>query len=365
MLNLLRTQFMLERTSTRNIFAAVAILVVLCGSVIYIHTLHIGDKERETAVERQSITVALSKFQIADDLTFDEDDLYTNLVLQKQEAARQAMALRMNRIEVYWDSSIKLTQLREKAQQIEGYEVVQNNLPTSAQNKRQLAFSESMQKQHIAIEENHLTYYPFILFIMSLLSGIWFIVLVIYSSTTVIDDFTHATLLRGYPVTVGQYIWSKAIISWGFIGLLMIQILVVSMGLILWQGTSNAQYPVAIYTGEFVTWPIYQVILLYMGYFMLIALFVILTTIILNLLYKNHYITIFTQMLLWLLPMLVPYVRNHAVWYPFNYVDVASLVTGEKPTLIVMNGVITISISILLLALAIRFLFTSIWDQKG
>ena len=110
----------------------------------------------------------------------------------------------------------------------------------------------TLQENDIHYKQEPLSYFPFLLTLFSFIGSAWFVFLSIYTGSIMIGDFSHTSIVKGYPVRFEQYVIAKSMTKFvmilGFIALIFI----ISLPLIPWKGLGNYSYPVVIYSGHLV-----------------------------------------------------------------------------------------------------------------
>lgn len=131
------------------------------------------------------------------------------------------------------------------------------------------------------------------------------------------------------------------------------------------HGLGNPLDPVGIYVGDAVLISSVQYIAMSLGYMFVISIFVMLLSIILNVLLKNMYLTLFVHFILFFLPMIFPSLISVFPYNPFNFMNFNDILRGvpvdlAQPVDITMNlGLIILFICIILMLFAIKTFFST------
>ncbi len=363
---MLKTLFILEKTDKKNIFSILLVAIFVIGMVVFVNAEDLGNSTKEKSGEYQTVKMALNKFQ-KEDASEDGDgsDLYKNIVKQYHSVSKQVMALKTDRPQLYFDAAIDLTELRRQAFEMEDYERVANNLPTKIENELDYAYYQYLKKNELDLSLNTFNFFQFFAFLFSVVGAIWFVFISLYSSNSMIEDFRHTSLIKGYPISFGQYVLAKCMTSMGIVIIFIIELVVCSLPLIYFKGLGDAAYPVSVFTGEVTIYTIAQYVTVSVLYMIFIAIFTILLSIILNVLLKNVYLTLFVQLLLFIFPTLFPSLVKLMPYNPFNYLNFTSVLRGdalnlENPVALSSgDGLLTLGISIVLLMVMVNRFLTS------
>ncbi|WP_419960456.1 ABC transporter [Psychrobacillus sp. BM2] len=371
MRSILKTLLIIEKTDRKNIFACLIVALCIIGVVVYANATELGNPIKEKSGESLAVKVALNKFQIVDaSEDGDGSDLYKNIVKQYYTYPKQGMSLKMERPKLYLETAIELTELRKHAFEMDDYEVVAENLPSKIENGMDSAYYNYLNDNSLEISFGSLSFYPFLAFLFSVVGSFWFVLICIYSSNIMIDDFRHTSLIKGYPIAFSQYVLAKCMTSMGIVFIFILELIVCSLPLIYFKGLGQASYPVAVFNGEVTIYPIYKYIAVSIVYMICLAVFAILLSVILNVLLKNVYLTIFVQIILVVIPILFPALIKFIPFNPFNYVNFPSVLNGDSLNLatpVALNcnaGLLYLCISIVLLMAIIKWFLSTGKLQK-
>ncbi|HWL23475.1 MAG TPA: ABC transporter [Ureibacillus sp.] len=370
MWKLLKNNLIIERSSKKNIFAFIFVALFIFGLAIYMENWDVGNIPAQKTSEQQNVLSALSLFPDMDaSADGDSSDLYKNLNEQQRLIALQRISANLNKPDMFAESAINLAKLREETFQLEGFEEVEEFLPTFNENKLESIFYERLTSLDIPIFTDNLTYYQFLIFLFGILGSIWFIFLAFYTCGIMIEDFNHTSLIKGYPLSFDKYVAAKGISTMSIILIFIVEIFLCSLPLIYFRGLGDPSYPVAVFDGNYEIYSIAKYIGVSVLYMIFIAIFVILLSLILNVLLKNMYLTLFVELFLFVLPSLFPRLVSLLPFNPFNYINFTDLLDGKSLELAYpvglnsTHGLIYIGISIVILVV-IANLFLSTGKLK-
>ena len=366
MWKMLKTILILEKSNKKNIFASIIVAVFILGLVVFVKTEEIGNSIKDKSAEFQSASIAVNKFQNVDASDRSRaSKIYKNLVLQRQLLATQIAALKMSKPDMFLNTSIELTDLREQSYSLKDFDKVASHIPSNTENQLNSVLYENMKKTGGDISIDSLSYFHFLAYLFALIGSIWFIFISIYSSGIMIEDFRHTSLIKGYPITFDKYVIAKCISFMLIVGVLILEIFICSLPLIYFKGLGDSSYPISVFVGDFVVYPIYKYLLITILYMLVIAIFTILLSVILNVLLKNMYLTLFVQLLLYIFPILFPNMMNIIPFNPFNYLNITNLLQGKTLDLVnpvvltSTNGFIYLGISIVIMIVIIKLFLTT------
>ncbi|KGR77119.1 ABC transporter permease [Ureibacillus sinduriensis] len=366
MWKLLKNDFLIERTNKKNMIACLIVAIFVFGFFSYTKIENSQRLIDEKASEYQSVASALTKFQTADAMDYGNgSDLYYNLLQQQRYVVNQSMAMKVDRPQLYLESGIKLAELRANAFDMEGYEKVATNLPSRTENQLDSLFYQFMDRTGMVVTQDALSFFPFLLDLFMVLGSFWFIFMSIFSCGILIEEFHHTSLIKGYPVSFDKYVLAKCASSMFWVGILIAEIFICSLPFIYFYGLGDANYPVAIFDGNFKVIPTIEYIGIALVYIILISIFTVLLSVILNVLLKNMYLTLFVQLLLFIAPSLFPSLVSLVPFNPFNYMNFTNLLNGhslelaEPVELEMLHGLIYIGISTVLMLIGVKLFFTT------
>ncbi|WP_339215703.1 ABC transporter [Solibacillus sp. FSL W8-0372] len=365
MLRALKVGLLIERTNRKNLVALLAVVVVVFGMMFFIKAQEVGQQLDEKKSDFYNGRAALSKFQVKDaSEDGDGSDLFKNLTKQNRSIALQIAALTMDNYPLYYEASMTTAELRKEAFDLEDYDKVADLLPTKLENTLNYMYFKQMVDSEKQTISDLSQYIPFLLYFFSIAGFGWYIFISFYTSSILLDDFEHTSLVKGYPVRFDQYILSKCVIAFGYV-LAFIALIFICSLLSLRNGFGDITEPVRVFLGE----PTLVSSISYIGravlYMIVISIFVMLLSIILNVLLKNMYLTLFVHFILFFLPIIFPSLISLFPYNPFNFMSFNEILAGvpvdlEKSTTITMNqGLILMVICIVLMLVIIQRFFST------
>ena len=365
MFDSLKVGLLIERSNQRNFAILIAVLIIVFGFIFYIKAQSVGNQIFEKKGDYNSTQAILSQFPVKDaSETGDGSELFKNLTEQKRSIALQIASLTMDKQNLYYEASLHLAELRQKAFNIEGYEDISELLPSKIQNSFDYLYFEKMKEGGKDTIPNLLQYIPFLLFFFSNVGAGWYIFVSFHTSSILIADFEHTSLIQGFPVRFDYYILSKCIISFLPIIASILLIFICATPLWILNGFGDLSEPVGIYLGNVKLISALQYIAMSIGYMILISIFIMLLSIILNVLLKNLYLTLFVHFILFFLPKIFPALISLFPYNPFNFMNFNNILRGFsteliKPIDITINlGLIFLVISIIFMLFVIKTFFS-------
>ena len=366
MWKLLKLNLRIEKSNRKNILTLLMVIVFVWGAFSYVKALDPTSLLEKKTFEYNNVQTALNKFQVVDFIPNENAyGLYENLATQKQMVVRQKMALKTDRPDVYLKSAIKLAELRESSYDYDEYEKVEDNLPSKTENQFTKILYQVLSKTGTTVYPDNLSYFQFMTFLFTLLGGVWFIFVSIYTCSSMIEEFNHTSLIKGYPISFEKFLLAKSLLTTIILCLFMVMIFIAGIPIIFMHGIGDISYPIAVFDGNFEIYPTYQYLIVSLIYMLFISVFTILLSMILNILLKNMYLTLFVQLILFVLPTLFPILVKLLPFNPFNYMNFTNLLNGvaldyKHPVSLNSNlGLIFIGLSILLMFVVVRRYFTT------
>lgn len=361
----LKVGLLIERTNRKNLVALLAVVVVVFGCMFFIKAQSVGDQLNERKGDYYNSRAVLSKFQVQDaSINGDGSDLFKNLTQQKSAIALQIASLTVENYPMYYEASLRIAELRQQAFDMEEYEKVVELLPSKLQNSMNYVYFKTMLESKADSVSDLSHYIPFLLFFFSLIGVGWYIFMSFYTSSILLDDFEHSSLIKGYPVRFDQYILSKCIIAFIYV-IAFIALIFISATPLLFNGLGDLSEPVKIYLGEATLVSSAGFIARCIGYMLVISLFVMLLSIILNVLLKNMYLTLFVHFILFFLPTIFPSLISLFSYNPFHFMNFNEILNGmpldlAKPVDITMNvGLLIMVICIIVMLFVIKTFFST------
>lgn len=366
MFRMLKTLFIVERTDKKTLFALVAIALFSLAISFYAYQTELGNPLEQKSNESLAVNAALNKFQVVDATESGPGSpLYKNIVQQDQAFTRQAMSLKMSRPELYVEYSLLLTQLRKDAFLMDGYETVAATLPGLIENERDYYYYSYLSELETYPEFAPYTYTEFLLYLLGFVGAFWFLVVAVYSSNIMIEDFRHTTMIKGYPIGFDRYVLAKVLVTWGVTCLFLVTLLLFSLPYGFLQEWGNLSSVIAVWNREIELHMVLSYSAFAIGYMLLLSLVAIVSSVILNVLVRNVYITVFVQLGLVALPIMFERLATLVPWYPYHYVNFPALLRGESlggafpAELAAWDGVIILTIYLVLLLAVVKWFLSS------
>ncbi|WP_042470304.1 ABC transporter [Bacillus ndiopicus] len=366
MIQALKVGLKIELTNRKNLFLLFIVALITVGMMFYIESQSAGNQIVEKTGDFYSAQAALTKFQVIDASDDgDGSDLYKSLNKQKIAVALQIAALKMQNSKMYYETSIEIAELRAKAFDMEEYDKVASLMPSRIKNTLNHMYFSHLLKAEQEMTPNLLQYFPFLLFFFSIVGAGWYVFISFYTSSILLEDFEHSSLIKGYPIRFDQYIFTKCVTYFLYIIGFIVVVFACAVPLIFINGAGDASYPIAVYVGQPAIYSTIHYVALSISYMIIIAIFAMLLSIILNVLLKNMYLTLFVQSILFFLPEVFPSMISFMPYSPFNFLNFNKILSGyplelAAPVDITMTtGLIILLICIALMMLVIKTFFST------
>lgn len=366
MFRMLKTLLIVERTDKKTLFAILAIAIFALAISIYSHQTELGNPIKEKSNESLSVKVALNKFQVVD-ATEDGpgSPLYKNVVQQDHAYTKQGMSLKVNRPELYVESALRLTQLRKDAFTMDEYDKVAAIMPQMIENELDYYYYSYLSQLETPPPFAAYTYTEFLMYLFGFIGAFWFLIVAVYSSNIMIEDFRHTTLIKGYPISFDRYVMAKVLVTWSMTCLFIVTLVLFSLPYGFLGEWGNLSSVIAVWNGEVEIHRVLSYIGFATGYMLVLSLVAIVSSVILNVVVRNVYITVFIQLGLVALPIMFPRLATLIPWYPYHYVNFPSLLRGESlmgvypAELSAWMGLVVLSIYLVLLLALVKWFLSS------
>lgn len=369
MWEILKFNAIIERFNKKNIVSLITVIAIVAGSILYMQSTKLSDQLMVKKGDFYTTYAALSKFPTIDTKESDNSPMFVNLTEQKRYVALQIAALTMDNYEMYYEASYNLAKYRKMAFEIEQYDKVANLLPSYIENELDFTYFKYMYESSVKGVSNSLEYIPFLLFFFSVIGFGWYMFMSVYTSTLLLDDFDHSSVVRGLPVQFSSFIFAKCLIAFGYMLAFIGLIFIVALPLIWIKGWSSVAEYVPVYVGEVKLYTVAQYIGIVILYMLVVGFFAMLLSIILNVLLKNMYLTLFVHGILFFLPIFVPSLISRIPLNPYNFMEFNRILDGvplslaQPVNLHIWHG-FTILVGCIVLMLVVIKLFFSTGKLK-
>lgn len=331
----LKTCLIIERSNRSNLYSFLFVIALIAGFMYIASDENFNNPLNESTSEYQSASSAISKFQVVDVNAVNFDgNLYGSLTRLRQALSLKLAALKVEKESMLYSGLTRVIKFREEVYASKQYPLVRDQIPAKIYNDNERIMLETLIEKEIGYKQDPLQYWQFLLAVFAFIGIAWFPLVSFYTSGIMIEDFSHSSILKGYPVRFSQYVISKSFTKLLMIFSFIILIFIVSLPLIYYKGIGEADYPVIIYNGESVAYTIPQYIILCISIMIIIAIFTLLLSIILNMIFKNMYITLFIEMLLFFLPIIFPSLVSVVPYNPFNFLNFNMIIEGGALSLV-------------------------------
>ena len=362
----LKTCLIIERSNKSNLYSLLFVAIIIVGLMFVASDENFGNPLVDATTEYQSLSSAMSKFQVVDVNAIDNIDTTFGLLTRTRQAVSlKSAGLKIENEELLNKASLRVIDYRDALYETADFDLVKDLVKPKVHNDNERVFINALIEREVIQKQEPLQYWQFILSIFTIIGIAWFPFLSFYTSGIMIEDFRHTTILKGYPVRFDQYVIAKSITKLFMIFSFIVLIFIISLPLIQFKGVGVANYPVIVYNDSPTAYTIPQYLLLCIGIMFVITIFTLLLSIIFNMIFKNLYITLFIQMILYFLPILFPSLISTLPYNPFNFLNFNMIIEGDTLGLTnpvdvtFIDGFITLSICIVIMLIIVqRFLST-------
>ena len=366
----LKTCLIIERSNKSNLYSLLFVSLLIIGFMFIASNKNFGNPIVDATTEYQSISTAMSKFQIVDvNAVENNNSTFSELTKLRQMISLKIAALKMEKEEMLHTATNQVINLRDSLYKTDEFNIVKDLIPPEIHNEKERTFINALMERDVNLDQESLQYWQFLLIVFSTIGVAWFPFLSLYTSGIMIEDFQHSSILKGYPVRFDQYVVAKSITKFILIFSFILLIFIISLPLIQIKGIGVANYPVIVYQGTPVAYTIPQFILLCLGFMFIITVFTLLLSIILNMIFKNLYITLFIQLIFYFLPILFPSLISVLPYNPFNFLNFNMILQGDTLSLsnpvdiTFSDGIVTLIICIVIMLVIVQK-FLSVGKHK-
>ncbi|WP_339284053.1 hypothetical protein [Oceanobacillus sp. FSL K6-3682] len=363
MFRLMKTIFLVERKNLKFKSIIFILILFIIGSFVYLENSQFRELEPGTAAEVVALNSALDQFRNVDATDSDvASPLYQNLISQSSNLANRTLGLVMEDEDTYIRGAIDLTEVRNEAYALDGFEEVAQFIPAYRQNQLDAAlFTEiQTQEERLLVDNSNFPTY-IILFLFALGYG-WYLLVGIFSSDILLDETNHKSLVNGYPLSTASKLFAKLLSYFLFIFFCLVLTFTIAITSAAIIYNMDLSYPVALFNGNYPAIPVWQYIGIAFLYLLCLSLVAIAISILLNYCFKNLYIIIFVHFFVFFIVYLLPALGKWMSFLPFNYLNFQTVADGSVAE-ITGNAAITLSNGFLTLLLSLLVIFLFIYWQ--
>lgn len=285
----------------------------------------------ENSADRLAVQSVLSEFKKVDLSAPDakNDPLYTNLVQQSELLARKEQTLLFNNCPLFIDTSIELSTIRKDFRSLPGAENYASYLPAPSDNQLENAFYTRIKKADIPLMTQNNTIVMSMLTLFSLLGILWFPMTTLITNDLLLEELRHLSLTNGFPLALKKRLLTKIGFTTGFLLLALGAVYLVCMAFAVHFPIGDLNYPVPVFLTSYTTLPFIGYLGILTFYFLLLAVFACLLSIVLNYLLNDFYLSLFFSFGLYLLPFFFPAASAKLWFLPAISLDPVKLLQGK------------------------------------
>lgn len=350
-----------------NILFMVLGCLLITATFFYVHTDRYETFELRNKSEVAQINASLLGFQIVN--SEDGNGTYQNLLLQKSILAKQLNSVLFDDPQKYITTSHELTELRLNIREDTDFNdrisIFQPNLVTTLNENIYYNYLKETNGEVILKPES---FGSLSLLFLSLLGIIWFPVCAFLTANTLEDEYEHSTLVKGQPKTFMK----RTLTKFSVLYIMYIISFTSALGLglfwsqLLGNNVNDINNVDVIQLIHFSILKKWEIILIYFLYLSILLLFVFMLSVCLNILFKNFYLTLIVELIIYALTILLPEFISRSPWYVGSFFIPTYLFDGkylsDKATTLI-NPVFGMCY-LVLASLLLGFLI-SLMDKRG
>ncbi|TSB47354.1 ABC transporter permease subunit [Alkalicoccobacillus porphyridii] len=311
-------------------------LVVFLFFGLFYYTYHDTDMENlyhEKQYESGSVNYQIDFFP--EDLREqpEGEEVYQNLLAELSAVNMQIWHLRENELEEYIEQGRLINANRLRNYELDNIGIHERLIVPIEQIHKDEAFLSYMEEHQLPLMTDEQGSSDYLVDALTTISGLYlFVFIIVFASSIVVYEKTHQTIMHGFPLSAINKILAK--FSVYFTSTLLILALGIGVAFLisyLEAGTGSFLYPVTIYfNGEYqaVSTGIY-IFYVFAGLTIGIGA-VLFLTILLNMLVKNTYATIFIAIALFFVADLLTIFHWTIPWlHVSSFLDVPYVLSGE------------------------------------
>ncbi|PRY80092.1 hypothetical protein [Alkalibacterium olivapovliticus] len=266
----------------------------------------------------------------------EQSELYGKLYDQQQLVASQDVAIRFEEDSWFVDSGLDLAQLQIDMHNSNGLDNLDDELrvivPSLHQAETNQAFLAYMDEESFPLLRNREHAAGFLITFFDSFGVSSFVFLLLFTCSILSTDRVHKSMVEGYPLSYEQKTASKVMIYTIACFVTMVLLTVSFTGIIgVISGAGPLDYPMVMYqTNQYRAVPLSSYTLRYGFYILVLAMHVSTLSALLNTLTKNMYATLFSGLILFVIPFLVQVENPLWRWIPLHYYQVSSVLSGES-----------------------------------
>lgn len=329
MKRLFQTFLKVEGKNIKFKAAFIVLILTIIGCLTYLNKGIFNDLEGSTASEVVSLNSALDQFRKVDATDSEHaSPLYKNLIQQSNDLANRTLGITFNDSETTIEGSLELAKERNKIYEMNGFEEVEEYIPSFRLNVLDTVKYEALDKENKSVYFKNNNFPSYILLVFTVLGYFWYLYCGILSSDILLNDERHSSIVKNYPFTMAEKLLVKTLnyivllVSFLTIGI----IVAILIGVIKFD--SDFYYPIAILGTGFQTVSVTSFIVISWIYLIILTIIAVLVSVVLNYFIKNLYIVIFIHIGIFMLGNLSGAITKLTWMLPYHYLNYTNLFSG-------------------------------------
>lgn len=308
-------------------------IILMTGLFVYVHTDQYETFEIKNKSEAIEVDGALLPYQIVNS---DEGDaVYQNLLKQKSVLARQLNSVLFNQPKKYISTSQELTNLRLDLRNATSFEEELSFLQPSLES----VLKDEAYYTYLAEQEEEVILKPesiasLTILFLTVLGVIWFPICAFLTANILEDEYEHTSLIKGQPQPFMKRMMKKFSVLYLFFVVSLLGAFLVGgiLTQLLGNPVNDLSHVNAIQLMSFVILKNWQIICAYFIYMSILFLFVFTLSVLLNIVFRNFYLTLIIELAFYGLTILLPDFIAQAPWYIGSYIVPSYLFNGNYLT---------------------------------
>ncbi|WP_027962992.1 ABC transporter permease subunit [Halalkalibacillus halophilus] len=310
-------------------------LMILIFPLFYIQQLNETEQTlaEQKEMEAASLNAQLDRMaNLEETLTEQEEAVQDSLLNQLSHVNMQAYYLNNDR-ELYIEEGLALVEEQRHVQELNHAGMSERFIMKEDQIKSEEERLLYIQEHSLPLTQDSSTASNFLVNALKTLSGLLFTIIILFSGSEIISyENRHKTVMNGIPVSTFTKILSKLTTHSIYLTLsLIVGVFIGGIVSTWYSGIGHLNYPVIIYrNGTYTAISTIEYILFVIGLLFLVTIFILLLSVLLNMIFDHAFINLVVGTGVFLLPALLSNIFGEVSFLqPLLFVDVTSVLSGE------------------------------------
>ncbi|MBP2058929.1 hypothetical protein J2Z60_002120 [Lactobacillus colini] len=326
----LKSYFKIAIKSKKNIYLGLILLLISCLLLFVVENKKLGEGATSWESYHESVSQNIKYFQLNSLKEKKYQTTYNNLNKQSALLAQLENSQVFDNPKSYFSSSIELINTM-----LEGYK---NNYKGASSltimSKTKLyqlrAVYKYLSDNNIPIALSSTKSSTYLIYLLTILGGIIYFLIVLLVSDVWMPQIRHATILHNVPYQLKTRVIGVNIVTLAItLSELLLSLLAAFLLAGLKNGFSTIKYPTSVYFKDFSALPVWLYVILFIFYVAVVCVFATNLAILLNKITKNIYLTIFVSLGMYFLS----YIPSKWIYLlPAPYLNITNVYNGQLAT---------------------------------